>query len=143
MADLILSLPRTHAGPPPSLIPLSETRYYPAIKAGRLISTQIGERFSGLVWVQQYEEEKLVSINRSRDLQGGVSGSSVILSRVKLCLELNKEGHTVGLKYIISDKLENGKRTHYENEVDIFLSNSLFSPLFQRKTNKNCERLNK
>lgn len=81
-------------------------------------------QFSGLVWVQQYEEEKVVSINRSRDLQGGVSGSSVILSRVKLCLEQNKEGHTIELK--ISLFLKNGNRTYYEKEV-------VFFPCFRKK----------
>lgn len=38
-ADLILC---TTQGPP-SLIPWSETRFYPVVKAGRLISIQIGE----------------------------------------------------------------------------------------------------
>lgn len=85
--DLIL--PTTRARP--SLIPWSETRFYPSVKAGRLISAQIGEqgmRLSGLVWGQYREVEKPVSINRSRDLQGGDSGSSVLLSRVKLCFSV-------------------------------------------------------
>lgn len=45
-------------------------------------------RLSGLVWGQYREVEKPVSINSSRDLQGGDSGSSVLLSRVKLCFSV-------------------------------------------------------
>ncbi len=45
-----------------------------------------GMRVSGLVWGQHHEVEKPVSINRTRDLHAGDSGSSVMLRRVKLRL---------------------------------------------------------
>lgn len=45
-----------------------------------------------LVWGQHPEEEKPVSKNRDRNLQGGDSGSSVIMSRLQLCLEHRREG---------------------------------------------------
>lgn len=52
-------------------------------------------QLSWLVWGQHHEVEKLVSKNRSRDLQWGDSGTSVIMSRVKLCLGQSREGHSI------------------------------------------------
>lgn len=60
-----------------------------------------GMRLSGLVWGQHREVEKAVTINRSRHLQWGDSGSAVILSGVKLCLGQSREVQIV----INSDKL--------------------------------------
>lgn len=75
-------------------------------------------QLSGLVWGQHHEVEKPVSINRSRDLRAGDSGSCRT-EQGKALFGTKRRGHSIRLRYvIISDQL--GK------EVDLILFKTVF-----------------